>query len=202
MDNNFSTQVKEIISFSREEALRFFNLETNKVTVLSVGGSLGAKSINDALANKLDSFAMHNLQLIWQTGKTTAGQYQERAKGLTNIWVGDFITQMELGYAAADIVISRSGAMAVTEMCIAGKPVIFVPYPHAAEDHQTANAKVLVNEMAALIVKDKEANEKLVGITISLAENLNLQKKLHSNISRFAIKDADVVIAKEILNQI
>ncbi len=187
---------------SREEALRFFQLETSKVTVLAVGGSLGAKSINEALANRIDSFALHNLQLIWQTGKTTVGQYQQRAKGLTNVWVGDFITQMELGYAAADIVISRSGAMAVTEMCVAGKPVIFVPYPHAAEDHQTVNAQVLVNEKAALIVKDNEANEKLVGMAISLAENLNVQNELRSNISRFAIKDADVIIAKEVLRQL
>ena len=187
---------------SREEALRFFQLETNKVTILAVGGSLGAKSINDALANKIDSFALHNLQLIWQTGKSTAGQYQQRAKGLTNVWIGDFITQMELGYAAADIVISRSGAMAVTEMCVAGKPVIFVPYPHAAEDHQTVNAQVLVNEKAALMVKDNEANEKLVAMAISLAENLNLQHELRSNISRFAIKDADVIIAKEVLRQL
>ncbi len=187
---------------SREVALRFFQLETNKVTVLAVGGSLGAKSINEALADKIDSFALHNLQLIWQTGKTTAGQYQQRAKGLTNVWVGDFITQMELGYAAADIVISRSGAMAVTEMCVAGKPVIFVPYPHAAEDHQTVNAQVLVNGKAALIVKDDEANEKLVGMAISLAENLNLQQELRTNISQFAIKDADVIIAKEVLRQL
>ena len=187
---------------SREEALRFFQLETNKVTVLAVGGSLGAKSINEALANKIDSFALHNLQLIWQTGKSTAGQYQQRAKGLTNVWIGDFITQMELGYAAADIVISRSGAMAVTEMCVAGKPVIFVPYPHAAEDHQTVNAQVLVNEKAALMVKDNEANEKLVGMAISLAENLNLQQELRTNISQFAIKDADVIIAKEVLRQL
>ncbi len=187
---------------SREEALRFFQLETNKVTVLAVGGSLGAKSINDALANKIDSFALHNLQLIWHTGKSTAGQYQQRAKGLTNVWVGDFITQMELGYAAADIVISRSGAMAVTEMCVAGKPVIFVPYPHAAEDHQTVNAQVLVNEKAALMVKDNEANEKLVAMAISLAENLNLQQELRTNISQFAIKDADVIIAKEVLRQL
>ena len=187
---------------SREEALRFFQFETNRVTVLAVGGSLGAKSINDALVKKIDSFALHNLQLIWQTGKTTVEQYQQRAKDLVNVWVGDFITQMELGYAAADIVISRSGAMAVTEMCVAGKPVIFVPYPHAAEDHQTVNAQVLVKEKAALMVKDNEANEKLVAMAISLAENLNLQHELRSNISRFAIKDADVIIAKEVLRQL
>ena len=185
-------------SVTREDALRFFNLRNDKITVLAVGGSLGAKSINEALANKIGTFELHNLQLIWQTGKNNAEKYKEAGKGLLNVWVNDFITQMELAYAAADIVISRSGAMAVTELCVTGKPVIFVPFPFAAEDHQTANAKVLANDKAALMVKDSEANEKLVTMAVSLALNKDLQTELSNNIATFAIRNADERIAKEI----
>lgn len=184
---------------SRSQACRFFNLDENKITVLAVGGSLGARSINVALADKLDAFETHNLQLIWQTGKTTAAEYKDKAKAHMNIWVDDFITQMEMAYAAADIVISRSGAMAVTELCVAKKPVIFVPFPFAAEDHQTVNAQTLVNKKAALMIKDKEANEKLIGMTISLAENKELQAELSENIGKLAVTNADEVIAREIL---
>ena len=185
-------------SVTREDALRFFNLRNDKITVLAVGGSLGAKCINEALANKIGTFELHNLQLIWQTGKNNAEKYKEAGKGLLNVWVNDFITQMELAYAAADIVISRSGAMAVTELCVTGKPVIFVPFPFAAEDHQTANAKVLANDKAALMVKDSEANEKLVTMAVSLALNKDLQTELSNNIATFAIRNADERIAKEI----
>ncbi|MCW3109420.1 MAG: UDP-N-acetylglucosamine-N-acetylmuramyl-(pentapeptide) pyrophosphoryl-undecaprenol [Segetibacter sp.] len=184
---------------TRSQAFRFFNLDENKTTVLAVGGSLGARSINEALANKLDAFETHDLQLIWQTGKTTAAAYKDKAKNRLNIWVDDFITQMEMAYAAADIVISRSGAMAVTELCVAKKPVIFVPFPYAAEDHQTVNAQTLVNKKAALMIKDSEAYEKLAGMTISLAENKDLQKELSENIAKQAITNADEVIAREVL---
>ena len=189
-------------SVTREGALRFFNLRNDKITVLAVGGSLGAKSINEALANKIGTFELHNLQLIWQTGKNNAQKYKEAGKGLLNVWVNEFITQMELAYAAADIVISRSGAMAVTELCVTGKPVIFVPFPFAAEDHQTANAKVLADAKATLMVKDSEANEKLVTMAVSLALNKDLQTELSNNIATFAIRNADETIAKEILSNI
>ena len=184
---------------TRSQARRFFNLDENKTTVLAVGGSLGAKSINEALANRLDAFKTHDLQLIWQTGKTTAAVYKDKATSYQNIWIDDFITQMEMAYAAADIVISRSGAMAVTELCVVKKPVIFVPFPHAAEDHQTVNAQTLVNKKAALMIKDNEANEKLIGMTISLAENKDLQKELSDNIGKLAITNADETIARQIL---
>ncbi|MDQ6812349.1 MAG: undecaprenyldiphospho-muramoylpentapeptide beta-N-acetylglucosaminyltransferase [Bacteroidota bacterium] len=186
-------------SATRSQACRFFNLSEDKTIVLAVGGSLGARSINEALANKLDTFDIRNLQLIWQTGKTTAAVYKDKAKNRLNIWVDEFITQMEMAYAAADIVISRSGAMAVTELCVAKKPVIFVPFPYAAEDHQTVNAQTLVNKKAALMIKDSEANEKLIGMTISLAQNKGLQKELSENIAKLAVTNADEVIAREIL---
>lgn len=187
---------------TRSQALQFFNLDSNKITVLVVGGSLGAKSINEALANKLDAFEKHNLQLIWQTGKTTATFYKDKVQKHKNIWIADFITQMEMAYASADIVISRSGAMAVTELSVAKKPVIFVPFPFAAEDHQTVNAQTLVIKKAALMIKDNEANEKLVGMILSLAENKNLQNELSENIGKLATKNADEVIAREVLNSL
>lgn len=187
---------------NHSQACRFFDLDENKTTVLAVGGSLGARSINEALANKLDAFQSHNLQLIWQTGKTTAAEYKDKAKKYINIWVDDFITQMEMAYAAADIVISRSGAMAVTELCVARKPVIFVPFPFASEDHQTVNAQTLVDKKAALMIKDTEAFEKLTAMAISLAENKDLQAELIENIGRLAITNADEVIAREILNHV
>ena len=186
-------------SVTRSQACKFFNLEENKTIVLAVGGSLGAKSINEALANKLDAFENQNIQLIWQTGKTTGAPYKEKAKGIRHVWVDDFITQMELAYAAADIVISRSGAMAVTELCVAKKPVIFVPFPFASEDHQTVNAQALVNKKAALMIKDSEVDEKLVAMALALAYNKNLQQELSKNIAKLAVTNADEIIAWEIL---
>jgi UDP-N-acetylglucosamine--N-acetylmuramyl-(pentapeptide) pyrophosphoryl-undecaprenol N-acetylglucosamine transferase len=186
-------------SVSRADAITFFGLDPGKKTVLAVGGSLGARRINQALADNLEALAQHNLQLIWQAGKTTATEYKAKGERFKNVWIDEFITQMEMAYAAADIVISRAGAMAVTELCVAGKPVVFVPFPFASEDHQTVNAKHLVEKHAALMIKDSEANDKLVATTISLAENEGLQKELSENISKLAIKNADEIIAKEIL---
>lgn len=184
---------------TRAEALRFFNLDSGKITVLAVGGSLGARSINEALAKSLNAFKSHDIQLIWQTGKTTSAAYKEIGKTFLNVSVNEFISQMHMAYAAADIVISRSGAMAVTELSVAKKPVIFVPFPFAAEDHQTVNAQTLANKKAALIIKDSEVNEKLAPLTISLAGNQNLQKELSENIAKLAITNADEVIAREVL---
>lgn len=187
---------------TRSEGLRFFGLDESKKTVLAVGGSLGARSINEALALHLDEFQQNNLQLIWQTGKSTASAYKHLDEGRKNIRVNDFIKEMEMAYAAADIVISRAGAMAVTELCVAGKPTVFVPFPNAAEDHQTSNAMSLVHKQAALIVKDVEVKEKLMATVTGLAGNEVLQRKLKDNIHELAIKNADEIIAKEILKYI
>jgi UDP-N-acetylglucosamine--N-acetylmuramyl-(pentapeptide) pyrophosphoryl-undecaprenol N-acetylglucosamine transferase len=182
----------------REEALRSFGLKADKLTVLATGGSLGARSINEALATHLDEFAKNDLQLIWQTGRTTAAEYIKKGEGRPNVWVNDFIGQMEMAYAASDLVISRSGTT-LYELCVVKKPVVFVPFPFAAEDHQTANAMNLVNHGAGLLVKDSEAKEKLVSTVIALSKDLNLQKELKENIGKLAITDADEVIAREIL---
>ena len=186
-------------SIKKEEAITFFGLKQDKPTVLIVGGSLGAKSINEALVGSLEKIEKAGLQLIWQTGKTNADKYKQAANGNDSIWINEFITRMEMAYAAADIVISRSGAMAVTELCVVGKPSIFIPYPFAAEDHQTANAMALVEKKAALLVKDSEVNDKLVATLITLSTDEALKSELKTNISALAITNADEVIAREVL---
>lgn len=187
-------------SISREEAINFFGLENNKKTVLIVGGSLGAKSINEAIAKNLEQFTKNDIQLIWQTGKTTAEQFIAIAKDKKGIWVNAFIEKMEMAYAASDVVISRSGAMSVAELCVVKKPVVFVPFPFAAEDHQTVNAKHLVDKNAALIIKDSEAKNVLVETVIALVNNEIKQNELKQNIQSLAVTNADDVIAKTILS--
>lgn len=189
-------------SATREDALHFFGLDAGKKTILAVGGSLGARSINDLLARHILELASLNIQLIWQTGKSTAETFIQRGKGKKNVWVSDFIQDMDKAYAAADVVISRSGAMAVAELCLAKKAAIFVPYPLAAEDHQTANAKHLVDRNAALLVKDSEVNAKLFSTATNLLFNDKKRKELENNIAGLAIKNADEIIAKEILKTI
>jgi UDP-N-acetylglucosamine--N-acetylmuramyl-(pentapeptide) pyrophosphoryl-undecaprenol N-acetylglucosamine transferase len=187
---------------SREEALRFFNLDVNKKTVLSIGGSLGAKSINEAIDKDIDAFGQNNLQLVWQTGRPYAAKGKQRGNGRPNVWVDEFISKMDYAFAAADVIISRSGAMSVAELCVMKKPVLFVPYPFAAEDHQTVNATRLVERNAALMIKDSEAIDKLVPAIIALANDEAKQHELKKNIAPFGITDAAGVVAKEILNSI
>lgn len=194
--------IVKVNQISKVDALRFFGLAEGKITVLAVGGSLGARSINEALEGRLDDFEKNGLQLIWQTGKTEMDRWKQQATGRSGIWVNDFITQMEQAYAAADIVVSRSGAMAVAELCVVKKPVVFVPYPFAAEDHQTVNAKKLVDKGAALMVKDSEAKEKMVDTLLALATDKNQQERLKGNIEKLAVLDADRRIADEILKSI
>jgi len=187
---------------TREDAIRFFNLNPAKKTILSVGGSLGAKSINDAIAANLIEFEKNDLQLIWQTGKSFIAVAKELVKNKNNIWVNDFIIQMEYAYAAADMVISRSGAMAIAELSVEKKAVLFVPYPFAAEDHQTVNANNLVNKNAGMMIKDSDAFTLLVPAIINLSKDEEKQQLLRINISKGAIANADEVIANNILSSI
>jgi len=187
-------------NISRTEAIEFFKLSPNKKTILSIGGSLGAKSINEAINKYINEFEKNELQLIWQTGKPYATTAQQTAKGRANIYTSDFITNMEYAYAAADLIISRSGAMAIAEICVAKKPTIFVPYPFAAEDHQTVNAENLVSKSAALTINDNEVLDKLVSSIIALSNNVEQQHTLKQNIAKLAIINADEVIANEILS--
>ena len=188
--------------FNREDGIKFFELDPSKKTVLSIGGSLGAKSINEALDKELDEFEKNNLQLIWQTGKPYAVKAKGRAEGKSNIRVFDFISRMEYAYAVADLVISRSGAMAIAELCVMKKAVVFVPFPFAAEDHQTVNAQSLVNKNAGIMIKDSEALEQLVPAVMALSKDENGRQELMHNIDGLAVLNADEIIAKEILTSL
>ncbi len=187
---------------SREEALRSFQLDPAKPAVLSTGGSLGARGINEAVAAHLDDWDKAGIQLIWQTGKPFAPQASALCAGRAAIRTSDFIPQMEIAFAAADVVISRSGAMSIAELCVAKKPVVFVPFPFSAEDHQTVNAQYLVNKKAGLLVKDGEAKDRLVSTAIALVGDKELQLQLKENIGRLAVTDAAERIAGEILKEI
>lgn len=185
---------------NQREARLKFGLDTQKRTLFITGGSLGAKSISEAVIAGLDELLQHDIQLIWQTGKLFYETVLNAVKGKEkNIKVFDFISDMESAYDAADIVISRSGASTIAELCVAGKAVIFVPYPFSAEDHQTKNAMALVNKNAALIVPNAEAGTKLISKAIELFENKELQDTLSNNIKKLAIKNADEKIGAEIL---
>jgi len=200
--NPIRPSIANVASLSKEEALKFFGLQQGKKTLLVVGGSLGARSINEAVAKGLNDLIGNNLQIIWQTGMTDANKWKEAAKGQPSVWVNEFITEMEKGYAAADIVVSRAGAMAKAELCVVRKPVLFVPFPFAAEDHQTVNAMNLVEKHAALMVSDGEAINKVVPRVIELTKNEDEQNQLKENIGKYAVLNADEHIAKEILKSI
>ena len=154
------------IEEKRNEAFSFFKLDPSKKTVLVIGGSLGAKAINEAMGAGLQLFADNNIQLVWQTGKIYFDTAKKQTAGFEtkNITAVDFISRMDLAYAFADVVISRAGAGAISELCIVQKPCILVPLPTAAEDHQTKNAMALVNKNAAILVKDTDAVKLLVAM--------------------------------------
>lgn len=189
-------------NISREEAVNYFKMDPSRKIVLVTGGSLGAKNINEAIAAKIGEFSANNLQLIWQTGKPYADHARKISEGRRNVWINDFIVKMEHAFAAADIVVSRSGAMAIAELSVVKKPVIFVPFPFAAEDHQTVNAQRLTEKNAALMIADADVRSKLVSAVVDLATDLKLQDELKNNIGKLGVKKADEVIAKEILQTI
>ena len=190
----------EQTNVTKSEGLKHFSLEEDKKTLLVVGGSLGAKSINEAIEKHIDKLLKNNIQLIWQTGKNFVHKAAEQAVDHRSVWVNDFISQMEYAYAAADLVVSRAGALAIAELCVVKKPVLFVPYPHAAEDHQTVNALSLVNQNAALMVPDGEALDKVVPMIIELAKDEARQMELKENIGKMAMLNADELIADEVLS--
>jgi UDP-N-acetylglucosamine--N-acetylmuramyl-(pentapeptide) pyrophosphoryl-undecaprenol N-acetylglucosamine transferase len=165
-----------------------------------IGGSLGAKSINESIDAGLDEIVKEGVQVIWQTGKPYFEQAKRRAAQYSDVVkVLDFIKEMDYAYAAADIVVSRAGALAIAELCIAGKPVIFVPYPFAAEDHQTSNAMALVKHNAAMLVKDDETKTTLLPKLKSLLADAAIQEQMSQNIKAMAIKDADERIARKVI---
>ncbi len=183
-------------SISKEAACAKMDLNPQKQTVLIVGGSLGAASINEAIHAHLDELVAADLQLIWQTGKHYAETATEASKPHTeSVKVFEFIREMEVAYAAADLVISRAGALAIAELCIVAKPVIFVPYPFAAEDHQTQNAMALTKKNAALMVSNSDAKTKLIPALKKLLSDTAMQKEMQHQLKEMAITDADARIA-------
>ena len=193
---------KDILSvgMKREKALIHFGFEEKKKTLLIIGGSLGARSINESVIAGMEKLVDAEVQVIWQTGKGYYENYKAKLGrfDLRRIRVQDFVREMDLAYAAADVVISRSGALAVSEICIAGKPVILVPSPNVAEDHQTKNAKALVDKGAAVLVQDKDANAKLIEEAFKLLFDQHRALKLAENIAKLGRPEATSAIVNEI----
>lgn len=189
-------------SISHEEAIQSFGLDPQKKTILLVGGSLGARTINESVMQHLDLVNDANVQFIWQTGKyyNSAIMEQLKAKGQPkNLIVTDFISDMGAAYKAADLVISRAGASSISEFCLIGKPVILVPSPNVAEDHQTKNALALVNVDAALYVKDAEAPAQLLELAIKTVNDEQKLINLRTNILKLALPDSANIIADEVI---
>lgn len=195
---------KEIASFthSKEEAIRHFNLDPNMPIVLSVGGSLGALTLNKSIAAGIEDFEKSGIQVIWQTGKSYAETAIEavKEKNTKGIIPMPFINKMELAYTAADVVISRAGAIAISELCVRKMPCILVPSPNVAEDHQTHNAMSLVSSEAAIMVTDASASSNLVETAIRLSTDKTLQAKLSANITKLGFSNAANEIAQIVIN--
>ncbi|MFY7672079.1 undecaprenyldiphospho-muramoylpentapeptide beta-N-acetylglucosaminyltransferase [Tenacibaculum sp. MEBiC06402] len=184
------------IHTKREEAIEFFKLDRNKKTVLVIGGSLGARRINQLIELELSFLKNQNVQLIWQCGKLYYDEYKQYNKE-SNVQVFEFLNRMDLAYAGADFIISRSGASSVSELCIVGKPTIFIPSPNVAEDHQTKNAKAIVDKHGALMLKESELNTFPV-VFETLMKDKGKQESLSENINELALPNATNHIVNEI----
>ena len=189
-------------TISREDAIRSFGLDAEKKTILLVGGSLGARTINESMLRHLDLIKESGLQFIWQTGKYYSAEIADRMKGqdLPNLKVTDFITDMGAAYRAADLVISRAGASSISEFCLIGKPVILVPSPNVAEDHQTKNALALSTRDAAIYIKDADAPDSLIQTANETVNDDAKLKSLSENVLKLALPDSANIIAKEVIN--
>ena len=189
-------------TITREEAIKTYSLDPHKKTILLVGGSLGARTINESVLQHLDLIRQNtDVQFIWQTGKYYSAEIAERLKDVkpNNLVVTDFIADMGAAYKAADLVISRAGAGSISEFCLLGLPVILVPSPNVAEDHQTKNALALVNKQAALYVKDREADKLLLPLAVDIVRDAEKLKTLSVNILKMALPDSADIIAKEVI---
>jgi UDP-N-acetylglucosamine--N-acetylmuramyl-(pentapeptide) pyrophosphoryl-undecaprenol N-acetylglucosamine transferase len=190
------------IAGKQMEALDLFKLSATKHTILVTGGSLGARTLNSSVLNGLQKLIDSDTQLVWQTGKVYYKGIIEKLGDNyhPNICITEFLNRMDLAYAAADVIISRAGAGTIAELCVIKKPVILVPSPNVAEDHQTKNALALVHEDAAILVADKNAETELIDKALELLNNKEKQIKISENIGKMAMPDADEVIAGEVLN--
>lgn len=198
---------QDVLEFGhkKKSASEYFNLDKSKKTILVIGGSLGARTINQVIDKNIDFFAKNNLNLIWQTGVDYKEAAEKRVSEnlVKGINAFTFIKEMDLAYAEADIIISRAGAIAISELCCIGKPVILIPSPNVSENHQYKNAQSLVNKNAALLVEDDQASRKLVSQLLCLLNDKEMQNTLKKNIEKLGIKDAAghiVEICLEILN--
>jgi UDP-N-acetylglucosamine--N-acetylmuramyl-(pentapeptide) pyrophosphoryl-undecaprenol N-acetylglucosamine transferase len=183
---------------SKSEAVAYFKLDANKKTLLVLGGSLGARRINQLIENELDFLLSQNIQIIWQCGKLYLNDYSKYNEK-DNVQVVAFIDRMDLVYAAADVVISRSGASSVSELCIVGKPTIFIPSPNVAEDHQTKNAKAISDKNGAILIKESELETQFETIFSDLISNESKQLELSQNIKKLAKPNATKDIVEEIM---
>lgn len=183
------------------DAITYFNLDANKKTLLVLGGSLGARRINQLIAKELGFIMAQNIQIIWQCGKLYFEEYSLYNEQ-KNVHVVSFIDRMDLVYAAADVIISRSGASSVSELCLVGKPVVFIPSPNVAEDHQTKNAKAIVEKKGAILLKETELDEHFETVLSALLSNKKQQKELSENIKKMAKPMATNAIVKEIVKLI
>jgi len=182
----------------KKEAIAYFNLDANKKTLLVLGGSLGARRINQLIEKELDFLLSKNIQIIWQCGKLYLNDYSKyNEKG--NVQVVAFIDRMDLVYAAADVVISRSGASSVSELCIVGKPTIFIPSPNVAEDHQTKNAKAISDKNGAILIKESTLETEFETVFSDLISNESKQSELSQNIKKLAKPNATKDIVEEII---
>ena len=187
---------------TKAEALRSFGLDEGKKTVLIVGGSLGARTMNESVLQHLDDIKSSGVQFIWQTGKYYSASINERLKGrddLPMLKVTDFISDMGAAYKAADLVVSRAGASSISEFCLIGKPVILVPSPNVAEDHQTKNAMALVAKDAALYVKDAAAPAEVIALAIKTVKDDERLAALGANIKKLGLPDSADIIADEVI---
>ncbi len=199
-------------SIKQEQAKEYFDLDKNKLTILSIGGSLGSKTLNNAWLKHLEEILQKNVQLIWQTGSLeyekiinefmSLNGERKLANLLPNISIKEFIYDMQQAYVAADIIVSRAGAIAISELCVAGKPTVLVPFPFAAEDHQTKNAQNLVNHQAAIMCKDQEFIENANEIMNSLIDSESQRKSLTENIQKLAKPNATKIIVDEIIKEL
>lgn len=183
---------------SKSEAIAYFKLDANKKTLLVLGGSLGARRINQLIEKELDFLLSQNIQIIWQCGKLYLNDYSKYNEK-DNVQVVAFIDRMDLVYAAADVVISRSGASSVSELCIVGKPTIFIPSPNVAEDHQTKNAKAISDKNGAILIRESELETQFENVFSDLISNQSKQSELSQNIKKLAKPNATKDIVEEIM---
>ncbi|HEX8016304.1 MAG TPA: undecaprenyldiphospho-muramoylpentapeptide beta-N-acetylglucosaminyltransferase [Flavobacterium sp.] len=184
------------IDSKREEAISYYGLDPNKKTLLVLGGSLGARRINQLVEKELQNFVSQDIQLIWQCGKLYFEDYKKHNQ--PNVKVVDFIERMDFVYSAADVIVSRAGASSVSELCIVGKPVIFIPSPNVAEDHQTKNAQAIVDAKGAILLKEAELETQFSIVFEALIKDQDKQKQLSENIKKLAKPNATKIIVNEI----